>query len=201
MSSTAAEKARSRSKLTKALVATGVGVALLAGGGGTFATWYASTTTTGPTITSGDLGLTASGVGTWHIGDALIADIANYRVVPGETLTFTQSVKIDATGNQLQAVLKPSFPEPTLGGDNELSKQLRASALFVVDGTKVDPASGLNITSEHDGEMLDVTLEVTFPDLGPRENGTTAQEQSVKLQDITIELEQTALAPSADAAP
>ncbi|MCK6210898.1 alternate-type signal peptide domain-containing protein [Georgenia sp. EYE_87] len=195
-----AEAPRSRSKLTKALVATGVGVALLAGGGGTFATWYDSTTTQGTTITSGDLGLGA-GEGDWFNSSNEAIDIDQYRVVPGEKLVFRQIVTIHATGDQLTAVLKPSFSNRIDGG-NELSKQLEATAKFAV-GTDIAPTTGRIITAADDGATLAVTLEVTFLDLGPRANGTTAQEQSAALQNITIELEQTALTadPAATAAP
>jgi alternate signal-mediated exported protein len=194
-----AEAPRSRSKLTKALVATGVGVALLAGGGGTFATWYDSTTTEGATVTSGDLGLTA-GPGVWSNGLKTI-DVASYRVVPGETLTFTQNVRIDATGDRLQAVLKPSFTD-SVDESNELAKQLRASAVFVVDDVEVLGA-GRDITAADNGKTLAVALQVTFPDLGEKKNGTSAQEQSAVLDEITIELEQTALtaAPATTATP
>ncbi|NKW07734.1 alternate-type signal peptide domain-containing protein [Rhodococcus hoagii] len=59
------------------------------GGAGTFALWSDTETVTGGTINSGTLefvGTTAAG--TWYDGATAISDIANYRIVPGKTLTY-----------------------------------------------------------------------------------------------------------------
>ena len=74
----------------KAVAAAGIGVALLAAGGATFAEWSDSEdAATGTRITAGVLDL-EGGAGTWTNagGDDVTADIedGSYRVVPGDAL-------------------------------------------------------------------------------------------------------------------
>lgn len=92
-------------KMLKGAALTGFGVALLLGGGGTLAVWNASATAEAGQIVAGDLNLTA---GTGHWSSDLsggIADISTYRVVPGETLTYAQSLTVTLVGDQLEARL------------------------------------------------------------------------------------------------
>lgn len=93
--------------MIKGAVVAGVGVALLLGGGGTLAVWNAQVESNAGTIASGDLNLQAQNAGTWTSnvsGD--ITNIASYKVVPGETLTYTQPLGITLEGDNLKATLK-----------------------------------------------------------------------------------------------
>src|SRR4051812_43560391 len=95
-------------KLMKAAIAGAAGIALLAGGAGTFAVWN-STASIGSnsTISSGNLAITANNNGTWKAGTTTLtsAQLAAYRLVPGKTLTYTQTLNIVATGDGLTATL------------------------------------------------------------------------------------------------
>ncbi|NLE96739.1 MAG: alternate-type signal peptide domain-containing protein [Propionibacterium sp.] len=90
-------------KMFKGAALTGLGVALLLGGGGTLAVWNAAAETDAGQIVAGDLNLEAdAGVWTSDLAGGAI-DIEDYLVVPGETLTFTQPLSITLEGNQLAA--------------------------------------------------------------------------------------------------
>lgn len=90
-------------KLAKGALATGLGVALLIGGGGTLAVWNAEQNVAPGKIVSGDLQLTA-GKGTWTNANGTI-NIDTYRAVPGDKLTFTQDVEVDLKGDLMLANL------------------------------------------------------------------------------------------------
>jgi len=110
MAVTTAEKPRSRSKLTKALVATGVGVALLAGGGGTFAVWTStSTVDTNKTVVAGSLKLTKVTGGVWtDMAGNTITDA--YRIAPGAQIKYTATADIELVGEGLVADFKVTAP-------------------------------------------------------------------------------------------
>lgn len=91
-------------KITKGALATGLGVALLLGGGGTLAVWNDSQATQPGSIVSGDLALSA-GTGVWKNAQGTTVDVSTYKVVPGDKLTFTQPVTVTLVGDQLQATL------------------------------------------------------------------------------------------------
>jgi alternate signal-mediated exported protein len=89
--------------MTKGAIVTGLGVALLLGGGGTLAVWNAEQTSTAGTVASGNLDMVAS-AGTWSSNiSGPIASIATYKIVPGEKLTYTQPLAVTLEGNNLSA--------------------------------------------------------------------------------------------------
>jgi alternate signal-mediated exported protein len=90
------------STLIKGSAAIALGAALLLGGGGTLANWNAEATTTPGTIVAGDLNIqTAAGTWTDRNGDAV--NIATYKVVPGDKLTFKQDLTVTLHGNKMAA--------------------------------------------------------------------------------------------------
>lgn len=89
--------------LIKGSAAIALGAALLLGGGGTLANWNASATQTPGTIVAGDLNV-VNGVGTWKDrNEVTIANIADYKVVPGDKLTFTQDLNVTLVGDKMAA--------------------------------------------------------------------------------------------------
>jgi len=92
-------------KMAKGALATGVGVALLLGGGGTLAVWNQSVNANAGTIASGELKLAAAtGAWTSNITKGAV-DPAVYKMVPGEKLAFTQDLTVTLVGDQLNANL------------------------------------------------------------------------------------------------
>ncbi|MFQ4150488.1 alternate-type signal peptide domain-containing protein [Arthrobacter sp. LAPM80] len=92
-------------KMAKGAIATGVGIILLAGGGGTLATWNQASNASMGSVVSGDLNLVA-GAGVWkNASGTVIPVIADYKVVPGDTLTYTQPMTVTLTGDLMVAKL------------------------------------------------------------------------------------------------
>ena len=92
-------------KMAKGALATGVGVALLLGGGGTLAVWNQEVNASAGTIAAGNLQLaTETGVWTSNISGP-VGNIATYKIVPGEKLTYTQNVDVTLEGNNIGANL------------------------------------------------------------------------------------------------
>jgi alternate signal-mediated exported protein len=90
--------------LIKGSAAIALGAALLLGGGGTLANWNAEATTTPGTIVAGDLNVENITAGVWKDRNSVtIPDIANYKVVPGDKLTFTQNLAVTLKGNKMAA--------------------------------------------------------------------------------------------------
>jgi alternate signal-mediated exported protein len=93
------------SALIKGTAAIAVGAALLLGGGGTLASWNAEATGTPGTVIAGDLNVTAA-TGAWtDRTGTTIPNIANYKVVPGDKLTYTQNLNVTLTGNKMAAAI------------------------------------------------------------------------------------------------
>lgn len=92
-------------KMTKGAIVTAAGVMLLIGGGGTLAVWNVQQNAAVGTVAAGDLNLVA-GAGVWTVaGQAEAIDISTYRIVPGDTLTYTQNVDITLDGDNISANL------------------------------------------------------------------------------------------------
>ena len=103
------------SALIKGTAAIAVGAALLLGGGGTLASWNASATGTPGTVAAGDLNVTAA-TGVWKDhNDATITNIANYKVVPGDKLTYTQDLDVTLIGDKMAATVAAVGATPANG--------------------------------------------------------------------------------------
>ena len=93
-------------KMAKGALAIGVGAALLLGGGGTLATWNAAQASNAGTIAAGELKMTAA-TGTWASNlTAGPIRVADYKMVPGEKLTYSQDLTVTLVGDRITANLK-----------------------------------------------------------------------------------------------
>ncbi|MBP2374097.1 alternate-type signal peptide domain-containing protein [Paeniglutamicibacter psychrophenolicus] len=90
--------------MTKGALATGLGIALLIGGGSTLAVWNVEATAHAGTITSGNMTLKA-GTGTWENAAGTDVVLSTYKVVPGDKLTLTQPVEVTLEGDLMEAEL------------------------------------------------------------------------------------------------
>jgi alternate signal-mediated exported protein len=177
-------------KLTKAGISTAAAVALLMGGAGTLAYWNDSAGLDGAaTITAGTLNVTATDNGAW----AGITNIADYRIVPGDTITFTQEITVTAEGNALVAnlALAPNaITAGTSAADIALADALTKSATFAVTaggGAGVVVGTGANAGTvtftPGTGTLsttLDVEVTITFP------AGTVAQYNDAKTGQVSL---------------
>ncbi len=110
MSRTVPAQPRSSSrKARKGIIAGIAGIALLAGGGASFATW-SDTYTTAASITAGTLDLRpGSQRPVWKVNDEVIDDLASFRLVPGSAVTYTEQIVLEAKGSGIKARLTPEL--------------------------------------------------------------------------------------------
>ncbi|KAE8764183.1 alternate-type signal peptide domain-containing protein [Georgenia thermotolerans] len=118
MSRTASAQPRSSSKKMRNGVIAGIaGIALLAGGGASFATWSADWTTSG-TISAGSMSLQSSWKGSgelshWKLNDKAVrgvGSISELKLVPGDKLTYTDTVTLKTEKRAMSATVEPLAP-------------------------------------------------------------------------------------------
>jgi alternate signal-mediated exported protein len=169
-------------KTIKGAIAAGSAALLLAGGAGSLAYWESSNSVGGGTIASGKLALTpVAGNGTWKNGSNTINTIASYKIVPGDTLTYTKGFTVAASGNNLGATVavdKSSISGGLLaaGGATVTTRVLKASS----------PVTTLS--SADDNATLTAEVTVTFPSTV---SGTDFQTQSLDLSTVALKATQT----------
>lgn len=170
-------------KLVKAAVAGAAGIALLMGGAGTFALWNSSATVSAGTITAGTLSLTANSDGVWKNGSTTI-DPATYKIIPGTTLVYTQTLTVNATGDGLTAGLTYSGMTGSGTLDSSVTK-----TLAVTSTSSNVTVSGNNVTvvSAATPATVKVTFTVSLPS-----SATTGQGGTLNLSALTFTLAQTA---------
>ena len=158
-------------KLVKGAIATGVGVVLLMGGAGSLAYWNAGTNLGGATITAGNLSVAPVANGAWKSGTTTITNIANFRTVPGDSLTYTQDVTLTATGDNLKFTVGLTPGALTLPGtytapanvtnSTELKNQMTAGATYSVAGSNITLVSPNTYTVATAGTTT-ITVTVTL---------------------------------------
>jgi len=183
-------------KIAKGAIAGGLGVALLLGGAGTLAYWTGSASVgTASTITAGNLAVTSTGTGTWTKTNngttTTINDIASFKIVPGDKLTYSRSVTITAVGDNLKATASlgtAAITAATTGdatANAALATALGASAVVQIDGAAtatITPASASSHT---------VTATIDWP-FGTDGTGNTAKTGAVDLSGFNVTVTQVA---------
>ncbi len=180
-------------KITKGAIAGAAGIALLLGGAGTFALWNDSATINASSVSSGTLTIAAGSAGTWAnvtSGTPVsIPSISAFKIVPGHKLTFTQTVNIVATGNDLKANL--TFDPTTITGTlkpyitSTLTATAVPSAALTAGGANtyvVSPAVG----------TIAVTVVVTV-ELPSTTTGLSGQASTLDLSALQLTLTQIAI--------
>jgi alternate signal-mediated exported protein len=170
-------------KLVKGSLAAAVGVALLMGGAGTLASWNDTSVIAGGTITAGTLSITVPGSTPasdgWKSGSTAIPNIATYRIVPGDTLTYQKTFIVTATGDSLTATASLgalSITGASQGAaDVALAALLTKSAVFTVDGVTT-----ATVTGSASPKTVVVTATIAFP------SGTTTTDNAAKLGVVSL---------------
>jgi alternate signal-mediated exported protein len=166
------------SKLVQGSIAGAAGIALLLGGAGTFALWNATAAVSAQTITAGTLSLTANADGVWK-NDGTPIPASAYRIIPGTTLVFTQTLTVSAVGDGLTADLAHTG----LPSTNSLAA-VTIETLEVTSPTATVSGSTLTFTSGT--SIVDVKLTVVFP-----EEATTGKDAVLDLNALNFTLTQT----------
>jgi alternate signal-mediated exported protein len=147
------------STIIKGSAAIALGAALLLGGGGTLANWNASATQTPGEIVAGDLNLVnATSAGVWKDRDGdTIADIANYKVVPGDKLTYTQDLTVTLKGAKMAANIATTGITPANGFVGTDTVEVTGPALTIGSVAVANPLVPLS----NEGAQT-VTATITF---------------------------------------
>lgn len=185
-------------KMTKGAIAGGIGVALLLGGAGTLAYWNDSASLSAPgTITAGNLAIaapaTAPASDGWKvtngtISNQTVADISTFKIVPGDSLTYTKTLNVTATGNNIRAKVtlgtNAISGATTAAADTALAARLTASASYTVNGT-----AGASYTIPSAGTypvVVTVTINWPFGVTGSPTNDNPAKLGVVDLTDFNV---------------
>lgn len=162
-------------KLTKAGIATAAGIALLMGGAGTLAYWNDGLgLDSGNSIVAGHLDLVSEGDGAW--------DQALDYIVPGDTVTYTETLTLSAVGDNLEFDLAADVASLTAfeAIDVTTAFEVRDASNAVVNHT----------ASIGEGEYtVVVTVVVDFPATAVV-NGDEDEDAVVALGDIEITVTQ-----------
>jgi alternate signal-mediated exported protein len=190
-------------KLVKGSIAAATGIALLMGGAGSLALWNDSASVAGGTITAGTLTVAAAtpvpSTDGWK-NNAGSINIASYRVVPGETLTYTKTMTVTAIGDRLTANVSvdTSTVTPATAGnaaDIALAGFIQKNATFTVNGgTAVVAPATASITATPTAKTVVVTVSITFPS-GAAGAENSAKNGAVNLIAFAVNVVQTAVTP------
>lgn len=178
-------------KVTKATIAAAAAAVLLAGGVGTLALWQKDANVDAGAVSTGHLNLTVGTDGTWTDKSADAQDTnfnpATDELVPGDTVSYTQTVTIDAEGKNLQGALtvgSAAAVPAALAGEVEIDLAIDAS---VPGLTKVG-----NVVSFAEEGTYQVPLEITVSfakgTTGSTANGT--MDQDIDLSQLALTLDQ-----------
>ena len=187
-------------KSTKALIAGGIGVALLVGGASTVSFWTDEAEGGDGVISSGTLDLGTPAGGGWeisHAGDGsgtatepVAFNPGSDQIVPGDILTYTQSIPVTLEGENIKAEfdgtidVTPSTDAPadTALSDAIESEDLAATGLTGATGDLT--LDGETLTGEGEG-TVEVTTTITFP------WGTEGQYNDAKLGALNFAVDYT----------
>ena len=185
-------------KLVKGSLAAAAGIALLLGGAGTFAYWNSTAGVAGGTVTAGDLQIVNDGAaGIWKDQTGTTINPATYRIVPGDTLTYTDDLTVTAVGKNIAATLglaggsiSPVTPTPSTNADNKLASYLTANAVVTATGTGIVPGTGTNVFNVTQGTgTVTTTVTISFP-IGADTTNNDAKLGAVNLSNMALTLTQ-----------
>lgn len=190
-------------RLAKTIVSSILGLSLVVGGS-TYALWSATdTSTTGSSITTGDLQVTASTPQNWFdVSDSNnpteITDLTKYRLTPGDTIKLRQDLNVVVVGDNISGIIEAKIPNQTLSA--ALMGQAKFTlSLFNKDDLLLGSITPTTNTSDSlalevgelprtaaEGEAYRIELSVELPSSS---DNTTAT-QTISLDDMQITLRQ-----------
>ena len=187
--------------MIKGSIAGAAGVALLLGGAGTFALWNDTAAVAGADITAGTLTVDA-GEGVWTDQTEAAINIADYRIVPGDTLTYQTLLDVEALGDNIKALLSVDKGQLTANSDSAEDKALEKILKEYTDVSAVEvsrqagPAGPAPVRGDQsiDFELLQgsvqyqVIVTIKFP--AEHEDDDAAKTGSVDLSELGVKLTQ-----------
>ena len=187
--------------MIKGFIAGAAVVALLLGGSGTFALWNDTAAVAGADITAGTLTVEA-GEGVWTDQTEAAINIADYRIVPGDTLTYQTLLDVEALGDNIKALLSVDKGQLTANSDSAEDKALEKILKEYTDVPAVEesrhegPAGPAPVRGDQsiDFELLQgsvqyqVIVTIKFP--AEYEDDDAAKTGSVDLSELGVKLTQ-----------
>jgi alternate signal-mediated exported protein len=183
-------------KLVKGAVAGAAGIALLLGGAGTFALWNSTIGVGSGTVSTGTLAFGTSAGATWRDDSpgatTTTFNPATQKIVPGDIVSLTQNITINATGKNLQAQLA-YLPSSVAIPADLVGKIVPTLTVSKVSGDAAVSGSGTVlspyiITPAVGGtSVFAVTISYAFD---PTVAGVVGQNESVDLSGATYTLTQ-----------
>lgn len=174
-------------KLIKGSVAAATGIVLLMGGAGSLALWNDTQAVNGGTISTGELDIALSGTGTWRdvSPDAPNTTwVTTDKLVPGDTITYTQDVAVKASGKNIKATLAYTagsvvIPAALYGpdtlpntADDYVTVAIGVTAVTPADNSTITGTGPYTLTSATDGTVeYRVVITINFKSSTPGQIG------------------------------
>lgn len=185
-------------------IAAAAAALLLVGGGGTFMSWNDNVTQPDQGIAAGNLALKEGEAGTWTLNTVPVGtNIDAVKVVPGDTLVFTQAVTYTTEGDDLKATLKitPGAITPVNNdegsADSNLATQLFNKAEISLGETLPGGVTNVDATTyefeENTTGTVNATVTIDFPFEGSTND---SQLGKVNLSGMALALTQTDANPA-----
>jgi alternate signal-mediated exported protein len=162
-------------KLVKGSIAAAVGIALLSSGAASFALWNDSVTVNAGTVSSGTLDVSTGVAGSWSPSLA--------KIVPGDTVTYTQTLNLSATGDNLKATVTSNIGTIT----NNITGSTATSTFVVKDSSNAVVVPSAGVYTLNGLYTVEVTITVAF---SASTTGLTGQNASVNLSTLAVTVSQ-----------
>ncbi|MBD9699342.1 alternate-type signal peptide domain-containing protein [Flavimobilis sp. GY10621] len=174
-------------KITKGAVVGGIGVALLLGGGSTLAYWTDQAPVSGAAITSGSLDISDFAAATWTVTNngttKPVANIATFKMVPGDTLTYSTTATVTLVGDNLKATIAAAPGAGSITTPGELKDRLQTTA-------EVNGGATAEITAGTHTVPVTVTIVWPFGDASSPTLDNEAMNETVSFANFNVTLTQ-----------
>lgn len=179
-------------KVTKATIAAAAAGVLLLGGAGTVALWSGTGTINAGTVTTGHLTLDATADGTW---EDTSADAVNPtfvpgtdRLVPGDTVVYSQIVTIGADGKNLKGALTVGDLASVVPAD--LTDHVTVTVAPKPTDSKLTVVGNVVSFAEPGNFDVPVTITVAFAEGTENSTPDTTMNDPVDLNALSLKLDQ-----------
>ncbi|WP_159448746.1 alternate-type signal peptide domain-containing protein [Demequina sp. NBRC 110053] len=164
-------------KLTKASIATGSGVILLMGGAASLAYWNDTEElgADGTTVNAGQLSIAPiNGASDGWVkqfngtGDQALTDLTGVQIVPGNTLIYTDTFEVTATGDDLAFEIEPADAAVDAASSDTEDTALEAILadgdidVTVVEGASISEIGTSGVYEVTDNAGAPATITVTW---------------------------------------
>lgn len=158
-------------KVTKGTLAAAAAGTLLLGGVGTYATWKDQETVDAGEVSTGVLDLELENAA-WAQDGTTINSIADYDMVPGDTLTYTVDAIVTAEGDNLKGTISVTDGLTAIAGSEDVSQYVTVTLgepdYAAITGTNVgnqlavDGTTGVVFFDEADTYRIPLTVTVSL---------------------------------------